>query len=255
MNKLLTTLTSAALLATVASADMARVEMGGGMWKQTPSGTLSYADSTGATGTYTSSKKEVSNAYAWMLIKHPIPVIPNIRLEYAKVSDEGTATGSFKGFSAPTGAPASIDITQYDIIPYYNLLDNTAWVTLDLGVDIKVADTKYRADGVTITGVGTSSVYEDSTTLILPMLYVRTRVEIPSTDIGLEADAKYVSYNGSTAYDIRAKVDYTLGFIPVVQPAIEIGYRVEKFDLVSDDKKTNINIDFAGVYAGLMLRF
>lgn len=254
MKKLLSTIACSALLATVASADMARVEMGGGMWNQAPSGTLSYADSTGATGTYTSSQKAVSNAYAWMLIKHPIPVIPNIRLEYAKVSDEGIATGSFKGFSAPTGAPASIDITQYDIIPYYNILDNTGWITLDLGVDIKVADTKYRADGVTVLGV-TSSAYEDSTTVILPMLYARTRVEIPSTDIGLEADAKYVSYNGSTAYDIRAKVDYTLGFIPVVQPAIEVGYRVEKFDLVSDDKKTNINIDFAGVYAGLMLRF
>ena len=97
--------------------------------------------------------------------------------------------------------------------------------------------------------------YSDTTSLVLPLAYLRGRVEIPATNIGLEADGKYITYSGSTAYDIRAKVDYTLGFIPVVQPALEVGYRIQKFDLVSDDEKTKMNLDFAGVYAGFMLRF
>jgi hypothetical protein len=34
-----------------------------------------------------------------------------------------------------------------------------------------------------------------------------------------------------------------------------VGYRVQKFDLSSDDDKTKMNMKFAGFYAGLMLRF
>ena len=258
MKKVLTSLATIAVLATTASADFARIEMGAGVWNQAPSGTLTYDAGSGVDGVYTSNKTDTSNAYAWMLVKHPIPVIPNIRLEYAKSSDEGTATGSFNGFTTPpnTGVSASLDITQYDVIPYYNILDNTFWTTIDLGLDIKVADINYKAEGVQLVGynVPTAS-YDDSSTVVLPMLYVRTRVQIPITNIGLEADAKYVTYSSSTAYDIRVKVDYTLGFVPIVQPGLEVGYRMQKFDLKSNDDKTKVNLDFSGVYVGLMVRF
>ena len=256
LNKLLSTIACAAVLATTASADFARVEMGAGMWNQSPSGTSTYDAGSGVNGIYISNEKDTSSTYAWMLVKHPIPIVPNIRLEYAKSSDEGIATGEFDGFKAPGGATAALDIVQYDIIPYYNILDNTFWTTIDLGLDIKVADVNYKADGVTLLGFNTSvGSYEDSSPLTLPMLYARTRIEIPVTNIGLEADAKYVTYSGSTAYDVRIKADYTLGFIPVVQPGLEVGYRMQKFDLKSNDDKTKVNLDFSGVYVGLMLRF
>ncbi len=253
MKRILTSLAVAGVFASTLSADFARVEMGGGLWTNTPSGTLSYEDS-GATGLYTSNETSNGSIYAWILVKHPIPVLPNIRLEYTSVEDEGESTGSFNGFVAPLGSPSSLKITQYDVIPYYNILDNTFWMTIDLGVDIKMAQIDYAAEGVTVAGVASSS-YEDTTSLAIPLGYARARVEIPATDIGFEADIKYISYNASTVSDFRIKVDYTLGFIPVVQPAIEIGYRAQKYDLISDDEKTKINLDFSGVYAGLMLRF
>lgn len=257
MKKIITTLATTAILTSVASADIARVEMGAGMWNQTPNGTMSYTKSGTATGNYTSDKKEDSSAYVWMLIKHPIPILPNLRLEYANIKDTGLVTGSFKDFDVPVGStPGSIEMTQFDIIPYYNLLDNTAWTTIDVGLDLKVQSTKYKVDGVTVNGVANSN-YEDTKTIVIPLVYARARVEIPGTNIGLETDAKYVTYDGSTIYDVRAKVDYTLDFIPVIQPAIEVGYRVQKFDLTYEDgaDKTMMNLDFSGVYAGLMLRF
>jgi len=146
-------------------------------------------------------------------------------------------------------------MTQFDVIPYYNILDNTAWITLDLGLDLKVTEIKYQADGVVIPGIADTS-YTDSVTTVIPLLYVRGRVEIPATNIGLEADLKYVSYNSNTIYDARAKVDYTLDFIPVIQPAIEVGYRVQKIKLEDDGAgSAKADLDFAGAYAGLMLRF
>ncbi|QOP44856.1 TIGR04219 family outer membrane beta-barrel protein [Sulfurimonas paralvinellae] len=242
------------LMVSAANADIARVELGGGIWQQTPNGTITYTDGS-ATGTYTSDKKEDNGAYAWLLIKHPIPIIPNLRLEYADIKDKGVVTGDFKDFTVPGATTtARFEMKQYDIIPYYNILDNTMWTTIDLGIDVKVVDATYEADNVTVGGVPTSN-YTDSDTVAIPLVYARARVEIPATNIGLEADGKYITYDGSTVYDFRAKVDYTFDFVPVVQPAIEVGYRVQKFDVKSDDDKTKLNIDFSGVYAGLMLRF
>ncbi|WP_373001153.1 TIGR04219 family outer membrane beta-barrel protein [Sulfurimonas sp.] len=249
MKKIFTALTCAGLMATVASADIARVEMGVGAWAQKSSGKISYTDN-GANGAYTSSEKDVSQLYVWALIKHPVPVVPNLRLEYVALEDKGTATGQFKDFNiGGVSTTMAYDMKQYDIIPYYNILDNTAWITLDLGLDIKVVEATYNAAPQTpFTG------YNGSETIALPLLYIRGRVEIPATNIGIEADVKYVTYSSSTVYDARAKIDYTLDFIPVIQPAIEVGYRVQKIDL-ADDSSLKVDLEFSGVYAGLMLRF
>ena len=251
MKKIVTTLATLVVLASTANADIARLELGGGMWQEKPNGEMSYSDGL-STGLYTSNQESQTNAYAWMLIKHPIPIIPNLRLEYANVIDKGVVSGEFDGFStpAPANTPASFDVVAYDVIPYYNLIDNTFWMTIDVGLDIRIMETKYE-----VSQKFTFPGYSETTSLVLPLAYGRGRVEIPATNIGLEADVKYITYSDSTVYDFRAKVDYTFDFIPVVQPAFELGYRVLKVDLVSDDEKTNINMDFSGIYAGLMLRF
>ena len=248
MKKVLTALACGLMLASTASADIAKVEMGVGAWMQTPSGGIT-ADP-GYDGSDISDEKEDTSPYVWLLIKHPIPIIPNLRLEYVTLANTGTATGSFQNFTIPKTkkAKTTLDMTQYDIIPYYNILDNTAWITLDLGIDLKVIDVDYKADW-------TSSTYSDTASVVIPLAYVRARMEIPATNIGLESDVKYVSSGSSTVYDIRAKVDYTLDFIPVVQPAIEVGYRVQKFKIDDADVNGKLDMDFAGFYAGLMVRF
>jgi len=260
MKKIISTLSICAVFATISSADIARVEMGAGMWAQTPSGIMSYTESGTLTGTYTSDKKEDTGGYAWMLIKHPIPILPNLRLEYANMKDTGIVDGDFKDFVLPggvTNTPGSIEITQFDVIPYYNILDNTFWTTVDLGLDLKIQQTDYKVNGVEDSLTGLAIDYEDSVSSVIPLIYARARVEIPGTNIGFEADGKYISYDGSTVYDARAKIDYTFDFIPVVQPAIEIGYRVQKFDITYEDgaDTTVMDMEFSGVYAGLMLRF
>lgn len=250
VKKILVALTCGAVLASVASADITKVEMGVGAWMQSSKGTASYT-SGGANGSYISNKDDNTQPYIWALVKHPLPVIPNLRLEYVGVEDSGAASGQFKDFNiGGVNAAMSYDVKQYDIIPYYNILDNTAWITLDLGLDIKIIDISYDASPSTpFTG------YNGSETIALPLLYVRGRVEIPTTDIGLEADMKYITIGSSTVYDIRTKVDYTFDFTPLIQPAIEVGYRVQKIDIDESDADTAMDLDFSGFYAGVMLRF
>jgi len=250
MKKILSTLACGLVLATTASADFARVEMGAGAWMQTPTGQIDYADSS---SDFADVSKENSQAegYAWLLIKHPIPVIPNLRLEYVSALNEGKyviETGTpVTGIA--TGASSELEMTQFDIIPYYNILDNTFWVTVDVGLDIKVIDISYSAAGVDVL----DALNVDITSIAMPLGYVRARVQAPATNFGFEADVKYFSYDSFTVSDIRVKADYTLDIFPVIQPAIEIGYRMQKFDL--EDSGFKVDTEYAGVYAGVMLRF
>ncbi len=260
MKKILSSLALGAIVfSTAANADFARVEAGVGAWSYKPSGLITYTDDDG-TLTNTSLEKEQSSAYAWLLIKHPIPILPNLRLEYTTIHDDGEGTGSYNGYTFPAGTKTTWDLTQYDVIPYYNILDNTFWTTVDIGIDIKVVESDYTAKNAqvaisTVPPSITITDYNEKDTAVVPLAYLRGRVEIPATDIGFEADAKYISYDGDTIYDVRAKVDYTLSFVPVVQPAIEIGYRAQKYDFTSEDKKTKVNMDFSGLYMGIMARF
>ena len=255
MKKKLIVATLTALTSGIAQADFLRIEAGAGIWQSTPSGSAAY-NSTAYDVVDKLGYKEETPSYMWINFKHPIPVLPNVRLEYTapEFNGEGKVPINWNGQNYDVGATNELQIKQTDIALYYNLLDNTFWATLDLGLNIKVTDISFALSG-TSTATGNPLSFNESTTLPIPMLYARTRVQIPTTDIGLEADVKYISYSDITIYDARAKVDYTLDFVPVIQPAIELGYRTQKFQIDSNSIDFNTNVDFSGVYGGLMLRF
>ena len=250
MKKLLTSLAIVLSVATVASADLARVEAGAGVWMQSPSGGISY---TSTNGSFEDASNEDSQtgAYAWLLVKHPLPMIPNLKLEYVGTVSEGTytvLTGTPVG-AISTGAATKLDMTQIDVIPYYNLLDNTAWVTLDVGLDFKVISLGYTAAGVDVI----DALGVDIASVVMPLAYVRARVQAPGTNLGFEADIKTIALGDNSVSDIRVKVDYTLDMVPVIQPAIEVGYRMQSFEL--EESGFALKTDFAGLYLGVMARF
>jgi len=153
MKKILTSLVVGAILATVANADLSRIEMGAGSWLNTPSGggvTSSDSDRLlRLDGEYQSDESASGEFYFWMLIKQPVPVVPNIRLEYTTIEDQGKTTGTHDGDSYDN-EDTDIRIRQYDLVGYYNLLDNTAWTTLDLGLDLKVISSRANMIAKTI---------------------------------------------------------------------------------------------------------
>lgn len=249
MKKIITSVALLGALASTLSADFLRIEMGGGAWMATPETSMTYEDALSDGSDISNEAQDEIQGYVWALVKHPVPVVPNLRVEYSSVMSEGVANGNFKFFPDVTfnDTASNIELTQYDVIPYYNILDNTFWVSLDLGLDIKLIDTAY-------TATTTSESYLEEESVLLPLLYVRTRFQVPTTGLGVEADVKYISYDDSTVSDIRVKVDYTFEFTPLIQPGIELGYRMEKIEIISDEK-LKADFDFSGVYAGLMLRF
>jgi outer membrane protein len=239
-------LTTLLALSTTLSADFLRVEGGVGAWMAEPAGQMNYNSTTKADLADNFGYETSANMYAWVYFKHFIPIVPNVRLEYTGLGYEGTSKNLiFNKNTLPDGTSTTTNLTELDGILYYNILDNTAWMTVDLGLDIKSINFKYQDN--------TSS--DLSETVTLPLAYLRLRVEIPATNIGLEADAKYISTGSSTVSDIRAKVDYTLDFIPVIQPGLEIGYRIHQIKLDESDFDLKADMDFSGAYLGLMVRF
>ncbi len=252
MRKILMSLMCVYILTINVSADAMRIEAGVGAWIQTPSGELSYSDNSGNSGLDKSQETQEVEAYVWALIKHPVPILPNFRLEYVNVENIGLATGTFKNFTVPMASKTIITMTQFDIIPYYNILDNTGWITLDIGLDIKVVDASYEAVNVNVLGVAVPTNYSESALVAFPLLYARGRVEIPSTNLAIESDIKYVRYSGATVYDFRAKVDYILDIDSPVKPGIEIGYRLQKMQYDDSLEDAKVDLDFSGVYAGIV---
>jgi len=220
--------TAAALAATLfslnASADFLRAEAGIGVFNAEPGGTFDPKNGSPAINLKDAGIGTESDLYLWAYVKHPVPIIPNVRLEYLNLTHNPSGSSSF-------------NVSELDGILYYNLLDDTFFVTFDIGLDVK-----YVTSG--------SKGFDDSETLAL--LYTRARIE-PTDSLGFEALLKVTNYQDNQGYDFRIKADYTLDFIPVVQPGLEIGYRIHKIQYAIGDY---INKgEYTGVYGGLMLRF
>ena len=255
MKKLLSIVAMTAVMTTSASADIIRVEGAVGAWQTSPTGTISYAKNPTFDVVDNAGLQDSTNMYGWIYLKHPIPIIPNIRLEYVNPTFDGTVAELQWNNKTYAKVDDTLTLTQYDAALYYNILDNLFWMTVDLGLDVKFIDGNYKINASSAAGVA-PAVNEDFS-LVMPLLYARGRVQIPVTNIGIEVLARGMSYTDNTVIDAEIKIDYTMDFVPVVQPGIELGYRYQQVTLDSGSIGLDANFDttFSGVYGGIMLRF
>lgn len=206
-----------------ASADFLRLEGGVGVFRAAPGGHIE--DKNGGDISLEDAGIGTENdLYAWVYLKHPVPIIPNARLEYLALNHKPDGGGDF-------------DVKEVDGILYYNLLDNLLFVTVDIGADVKYVETIGSQMGKATT---------------LGLLYGRARVE-PTDWLGIEAILTATDYQDNSGYDARLKVDYTMTFVPVIQPGLEVGYRIHKLQYKLGDVIDKA--EYTGVYAGLMVRF
>ena len=247
-----------------AYAGLLKVESGVGVWQSAASGTItSTLNQTLYFQDNLSSHDSVQNGYLYLSVKHPLPIFPNTRFEYVDVStsghnvEAGTSTSIPLSSVSVTSNSVSSDLSmrQYDAIFFYNVVDKHMGITVDVGMDIKYLVTDYK--------INTLSVSSDDSSLI-PLVYLRGRMDIPMTPLGVESDIKYITDGSSTVYDIRFKVDYTMKFTPLIHPGLELGYRIQQFTSDGDESAligpilssdTNTDIGFSGLYGGLNLKF
>ena len=245
--KKLHTLACATMLSVpaITMADTLSVAIGGGMWKEDPSGYFTNASTPDNIDVKQDLYwQEEDQTYLFATLEHPIPILPNVRILMTNLEHSGSGTASFtingETFSGDVSSTGSFD--QTDITAYWEVLENV--VSLDLGLTAKLLDFSYSIDSS--LGSGPTS---DSFSATIPMLYGMVGVSpIPGLFLGVEGNI--ISYDGSDLTDFVAKVSYTTDFFI----GVEGGFRSQSYTIDDIDGYSG-KLDFEGPFLGAYLKF
>lgn len=241
-NILLLSLTAA--FAISSNADTLGLEVGAAAWNAKTSGNIEYR----SFGNDIDLEKDLgyddlNTNFVWASFEHPIPLIPNIKIQHTKIDDSSSSTSNVafdnKVFSG--NISSNIQLNQTDFIAYYELLDN--WINLDFGVNAKYLDAL-----VSIKDASQSS--RKNVDYLIPMFYAKARFDLPFSGLSLETDLSYVSFSESEFYDFKAGLLYETAF----GLGGTLGYRTEQLQL-NDISDIDSDIEIKGVYAGLYYHF
>ena len=255
------------LLTSLQSAEW-QIEAGAGVWGDAPQGDIVHhgnvdllgpvAADTTLTDTMRSESYE-GTGYFYASLRHSLFLVPDIAFEYVGVQGKGdiayfSGTSLLPGSSALT-SETQLNITQYDTLLFYNLLDSDFGLRLDLGVDIKYMTTRYQVPDLDVDSNGDS---------VVPLLYMRGSYEILESGLSMDAAFKYITDGSSTLYDLQAKAVYVLPIESAVRPGLELGYRLQRFQVAGESSqllgdvfstKSDVDVSFSGLYAGVILKF
>ncbi|QUX97015.1 hypothetical protein C0J08_17125 [Marinomonas sp. CT5] len=160
-----------------------------------------HADVLGLTaeaGSYASNSGNSDlNSYFGVAIEHPIPLIPNFRLQHQSMESS-----------------SNIDLSFNDYTLYYELLDGLTLVNLDVGATFRKIDNNTSIDDT------------------YPLLYVSAFLDIPGTALSVGGEVK--SGGGSDA-DIT-DTTFKVKFQPLIFAGLELGYRTVNEDFKSKGK-------------------
>lgn len=194
--------------------------------------------------------KDHKNSYYYIALEHPIPVLPNIRLEHTDISSKQTAdiskTFTIDGttFTANDTIASEFDLTHTDATLYYELLDN--WINLDLGLTARKFDGFVYAKSAAENK--SKKVKVDQT---LPMLYGKAQFDLPFSGLSVGLEGNYISYQGDKITDYSAKISYL--FDSVLDVGVEAGYR--KFSLTVDEDDLQARVNLKGPYIAAIAHF
>lgn len=245
---------TALLLGTTVSAGVLNIEGGAGAWNAAPSGSLRYEDSNWISAQDELGYDNEAILSLWATLEHALPFLPDLRLEYTGI-DYGGRTHGYIGWGPwhySDHALSRLTIDEYDAILYYALPGIVPWLHLDIGLDLKWINTRYFIED----DYGMEATYDESDSFVIPQGYLRARAGIPGTQLGVETQLQYIGNGSSTLYDVRLKADYTFtDLLPLLQPAVEIGYRTQRIKIDEEEYDTKVDLDLGGFYLGVMLRF
>lgn len=224
---------------------------GAGVWKQEYSGDVASRDEDFAVDVESDlALDDERNNVFYLAIEHPVPVLPNLRASYTDISTSGrnvlSRTITFQGetFTADEEVSSDLELTQVELIAYYELLDSV--VSLDLGVAARWVDG--HVEVASASGAGSGRADFDG---VLPLLYGRARVDLPLTGLWVGADATGLGYDGHQLLDLSAQV----GWESPIGLGAEIGWRRFTLDLDEIEDIDNADIDIDGPYAAINFHF
>jgi len=173
--------------------------------------------------------------YYGIAFEHPIPLIPNVRIQGTELETDGTSNTTYNGSATGSGATTDIDLSHTDYTAYYELLDGLLWLSLDAGFTFRQYD-----GSVKISGTSTSL------SETVPMFYVAPFVSVPGTGLSVGAELKSGSFDGKDVTDTTIKVKWETPFLV----GIEAGYRTHDIDF-DDVSGLDVSSENSGVFFGV----
>lgn len=183
-----------------------------------------------------------SNANLTAIFEHPIPLLPNVRLNYTAIEQSGRGELGSGYDTIGAGAPvqSELDLDQLDLTLYYELLDN--WVNLDAGLTARKMDGKLTVRDVT----GVSPASETEVDAVIPMLYAAARFDLPLTGLSIGVEGNGVSYGGDSIIDGAGYAQYDISVL-----RLRAGYRQMNIDYEDGDEALDIELGGPFISAGV----
>ncbi len=231
-----------------------------GVMKHSPSGYIQYPADIGIRADLESTLglEDSIKPFARAKIELPIPLLPNLYLQYMPMEFEGKGRYSEPlrfgtvEFKPDVTLDTYVRADRYDIGLYYNLpLVGTATGGLldpEIGVNLRLMKLEGRITG-TENNLNVTVTESATATVPIPMVYLSLGVNLPV--VSLIGELRGISYGGSRYYDFTAEVRAQPISIPGFAGVfIGAGYRYEelRIDDVEDiDATIKINSLFANV--------
>jgi outer membrane protein len=256
-----------ALAGSFASADFLSLSAGAGIWQQNISGyakagdTINYfnnksAETDGNSNSGNLGLQDKSNPYVWVKFIYPIPILPNIKLQYTKYDTSGHSdyiAGDVKiGDVTLNGALTNADTTQtidsYDATFFYEFKPVVADIEAGFGVDYWQGHTTIHAT----SGGVTKNWVDNDWAIPLPYLYGHIET-MQLFGLSFLGNVKWAEMGDSHHYDYSGAVKYTIDIVGPVNPFIKVGYRYK--DLKGTDGDTTTVLKYQGAYAEIGAKF
>ena len=180
-----------------------------------------------------------------LILEHSISALPNVRYSGFDLDSDNDSSIyediSLDGndFSIHGGVGPELNLSQDDIVLYYQLIDTS--VDVDLGVDLK------RFDGqMTIDPSSGDSIEVDET---IPLLYLSARYHLPNSGFYIGADINSSILNLGLSESSAEDSTFKLGYESDNGLGVEGGYKYYSLDL---DNGENGSTEFE--YDSIFLR-
>ncbi len=155
-----------------------------GVWYASPGGSADGLDLDADTS---------FNLNLWARFEHPVPLLPDVKLEYTPTKFDGGKQSSELELKM-------LDLTAYWHIPLLNTLSAGVF-DLTFGLGARVYDSQLSYDNPVFGRISPSA---DGT---LPFLYVGGRLS-PMDELALVAELRGFSYDDNSTFDAVLKAEY-----------------------------------------------
>ncbi|QVL43375.1 MAG: TIGR04219 family outer membrane beta-barrel protein [Alcanivorax sp.] len=180
-------------------------------------------------------------------LEHAVPVLPNVRLRYMDLSDDGNNTVvspiTFNGEILAGNLASEYDMEMLDGTFYWSPLDNV--VKLDLGVTVRQMDADFTIRSQTVGNVASESASET-----FPLAHGAVRANLPLTGVYVGGEINAIEYDGSGMRDFDAHIGWQSDFLL----GVKAGYSRLEVEL-DDVSGLDSDLEIGGPYLAATFRF